>query len=241
MSSFTSRTASIMPKTLTSFQIWNSSASMSRVGSTSRVMPASSSASVSLLVSSAAGESQSAYTSSSLATSTPTETKMSPPESSPWIAATRSSLVIDSSASISRPYVIPTGLPSGNYSLADCSNPILPNPDSPDYITKCLYSNCQQVKANAITYWQEHQKMGQNGTILDQFAYYLGPTNGMYCDTEYSLLGCTDAGACTSYNYPGGWLLMREVIQFTQFYRTIYQGFANNCTYLQYLVLHIQP
>lgn len=95
-------------------------------------------------------------------------------------------------------------------------------------MTKCAYVNCQEIKANAITYWQDFQKTGETGTFLDQFAYYMGPTNGMDCDAEYSLLDCTDAGDCTSYNWPGGWLLMREVIQFTQFYRMIYQGFANN-------------
>ncbi len=172
--------------------------------------------------------SQCAYTSSPFAISSPVQMKTSSQTSSPIIAASRVSSMEPLSASSSKPYVIPTGLPSGNYSLASCSDPTLPNPDSPDYITKCLYSNCQQVKANVVTYWQDYQKTGDTGTFLDQFAYYVGPTNGMYCDAEYSLLDCTDAGVCTSYNWPGGWLLMSEVIQFTQFYRTIYQGFANN-------------
>ena len=132
------------------------------------------------------------------------------------------------SVSSSQPYTIPTGLPSGNYSLASCANPLLPNPDSPDYITKCGYSSCQEVKGNGIAYWQDYQKTGNTGTFLDQFAYYMGPTNGMYCDAEYSTDDCTQAGVCTSYNWPGGWLLISEVVQFTQFYRSLYQGFANN-------------
>ena len=141
-------------------------------------------------------------------------------------AAAGSSSMTNASSSI--PYSIPTGLPSGNYSLASCANAILPDPDSPDYMTKCAYANCQEVKANAITYWQDYQNAGSSGTFLDQVSYYMGPTNGMYCDTEYSVLGCADAYPCTTYNWPAGWMLMREVIQFTQFYRTIYQGFANN-------------
>ena len=172
--------------------------------------------------------SQCAYTSSPFAIITPTQMKTSSQQSSPMVAASGSSSMTSLSPSSSKPYVIPTNLPSGNYSLASCANPILPNPNEPDYLTKCLYSNCQEVKANALTYWQDYQTAGDPGAFLDQFAYYMGPTNGMYCDAEYSLLDCTDAGVCTSYNWPGGWLLIREVIQFTQFYRTIYQGFANN-------------
>ena len=195
--------------------------SISETASSTRASQISDHSSVSLSMSITAITSQIARISPSLNTSSPTPTSLSSQTSAPIVAS-----IVSSSARPSSLF----GSPSGNYSLANCANSLLPNPDSPDYMTKCGYSNCQAIKTDAITYWH-HAQAPKNGlpiTFLDQITYYMGPTNGMYCDAEYSLLGCTDAGACTSYNWPGAWLLVREMIQFTQFYRTIYQGFAGN-------------
>ena len=181
------------------------------------------------LLSTVASSFRCAYTSSPFPAKKPVQVKTYSQTPSPIVAATGSSSIKPLSVSISRPYVAPTDLPPGNYSLASCSNSVLLNPDHPEETIKCLYADCQEIKAKAIAYWKDYQKAGNPGSFLDQFASYMRPTtDGMYCDVEYSLVQCTDPGDCTSYNWPAGWMLTTEVIRFTQFYRKIYDGFDHN-------------
>ena len=104
-------------------------------------------------------------------------------------------------------------------------------------IEQCIYADCQGVKANALAQWHAYNAINDgNGDLsfLDIVLQSFGPVGdaGWYCAAQYedtceSPKVCTDMtwGEKRVYDWPGAWLLALEIDTFTQFYRTIFQGF----------------
>ena len=125
---------------------------------------------------------------------------------------------------------------AGNYTLARCTDPALANLEVP-FVEKCTYADCQGVKANALAQWQAYNATNGDLSFLDIVLASFGPVgdSGWYCAAQYedtcsSSAVCTDMtwGAERVYDWPGAWLLALEVDAFTQFYRSIFEGFDYN-------------
>ena len=124
---------------------------------------------------------------------------------------------------------------AGNYTLARCTAPILADLTVP-FIEKCAFADCQGVKANALAQWQAYPTDGDL-SFLDIVGASLGPVGdaGWYCAAQYEDT-CSSSAVCTDvtwgtervYDWPGAWLLALEIDAFTQFYRTIFEGFDYN-------------
>lgn len=105
------------------------------------------------------------------------------------------------------------------------------------FIEKCTYADCQGVKANALDQWQAYSGTNGDLSFLDIILASFGPVgdSGWYCAAEYEDT-CSSSAVCTDvtwgtervYDWPGAWLLALEVDAFTQFYRTIFEGFDYN-------------
>lgn len=125
---------------------------------------------------------------------------------------------------------------AGNYTLARCTDPVLADLSVP-FIEKCTYADCQGVKANALDQWQAYSGTNGDLSFLDIILASFGPVgdSGWYCAAEYEDT-CSSSAVCTDvtwgtervYDWPGAWLLALEVDAFTQFYRTIFEGFDYN-------------